>query len=87
MAVSELSPLSSLFSEDILKGDLAMGEFTSAPHATDLQVRITDSTESILYQKMGVGEGKFAFTANVGGAHKICITNPSKYCTLCLSTI
>jgi len=60
-------------SEDVQRGDLMMGDYSSDGTIT---VTITDNTGVSVFQRTHTGgEGKFAYTAGIAGDYKCCFRN------------
>jgi len=61
--------------DDILKGELILGEFKINPPNSRVWVVLKDPSNSVVYSKMATGDGKFAHTPAMNGEYKGCFNN------------
>jgi len=72
-ALRSLRPLSC--SEDVLTGELLIGDFTISPPDGRVSVTVSDASSAVVYSKSVQSEGKFAHTANKAGEYRMCFHN------------
>jgi hypothetical protein len=65
----------SLCSEDVLSGELLIGDFTVSPPDGRVSVTVSDGSSNVVYSKSVQSEGKFAHTANKPGEYRMCFHN------------
>lgn len=62
-------------SEDVLTGELLIGDFTITPSDGRVSVTVSDSAGAVVYSKSVSSEGKFAHTASKPGEYRMCFHN------------
>lgn len=62
-------------SEDVLAGELLIGDYTVSPPDGRVSVSVVDPTSSNVYSKTVQSEGKFAHTASKPGEYRMCFHN------------
>jgi hypothetical protein len=72
------------FIMDLTSGSVILGEYNlidpppaDAPETANVSLKVTDPTALLLITRAVRGPGKFSFTSQVQGPHRICITSPS----------
>jgi hypothetical protein len=59
---------------------MVIGDFTSQPAGhTEMNVKVTDPAQSVLFTKNHAQDGKFAFTAPRDGEYLVCFENIGTY--------
>jgi hypothetical protein len=62
-------------SEDVLAGELLIGDFSISPADGRVSVAVTDPLANTVYSKAVQSEGKFAHTASKPGEYRMCFHN------------
>lgn len=63
-------------SEDANVKDHLLGRFASYPEmVTDIQLRVYNPVNDLIFSKSGVSSSKFAIPVSNGGEHQFCFTN------------
>jgi len=72
-------------SEDVLPGELLIGDFTVSPNDGRVSVSVTDTAGASIYSKSVSHEGKFAHTASASGEYRMCFHNSESSSTKTVS--
>ena len=59
----------------MLSNDFVNGQFTVIPHGEIITATVKDPLGDLVYNKVGVTEGSFAYTAPKTGSYKACFSN------------
>lgn len=62
-------------SEDVINGDMIVGDYELVPAHSRVAVTVTDPANSVVYSKPSSSDGKFAYTAARDGEYRACFTN------------
>lgn len=62
-------------SENVIAGDMIMGEFNIVPAQSRVTVTVTSPNGAVVYSKSSSGADKFAFNANQAGDYRACFVN------------
>ena len=63
------------YSEDVLAGELLIGDFTISPADGRVSVAVNDAVGNSVYSKSVSSDGKFAHTASKPGEYRMCFHN------------
>lgn len=75
MLIADFSVCFVFFSEDVLNGELMIGDYSWNPPDGRVAVTVTDPVGNIVHSKAADRDGKFAYTATRGGEYRVCFLN------------